>query len=68
MTASTDPLLQPFRIRHLTLRNRVLITAHEPAYSEEGLPKVRYRRYHEERARGGVALTMTAGSAVVGPD
>jgi len=68
VTASTDPLLQPFRIRHLTLRNRVLITAHEPAYSEEGLPKVRYRRYHEERARGGVALTMTAGSAVVGPD
>jgi 2,4-dienoyl-CoA reductase-like NADH-dependent reductase (Old Yellow Enzyme family) len=65
---STDPLLQPFRLRHLTFRNRVIVTAHEPAYSDDGMPKARYRRYHEERARGGVALTMTAGSAIVAPD
>jgi 2,4-dienoyl-CoA reductase-like NADH-dependent reductase (Old Yellow Enzyme family) len=66
--AADDPLLQPFQLRHLTLRNRILVTAHEPAYSEDGLPKARYRRYHEERARGGIALTMTAGSAIVAPD
>src|SRR5690554_946385 len=63
-----DPLLQPYTLKHLTLRNRIITTAHEPAYSEEGLPKDRYRLYHVERARGGVALTMTAGSAVVSPD
>lgn len=63
-----DPLLQPYQLKHLTLRNRIITTAHEPAYSEEGLPKDRYRLYHVERARGGVALTMTAGSAVVSPD
>ncbi|MBT3687597.1 MAG: hypothetical protein HOG10_05945, partial [Actinobacteria bacterium] len=56
-----DPLLEPFQLGHLTLRNRVFISAHEPAYSEDGMPKDRYRLYHEERARGGVALTMTAG-------
>jgi len=66
MTA--DPLLQPYRLKHLTLKNRVMSTAHEPAYSEDGLPKARYRLYHEERAKGGIALTMTAGSAVVSPD
>jgi len=65
---STDPLLQPYRLKHLTLRNRVMSTAHEPAYSEDGMPKARYRRYHAEKARGGVALTMTAGSAVVSRD
>jgi len=65
---SNDPLLQPYRLKHLTLRNRLLSTAHEPAYSEDGLPKDRYRLYHLEKARGGVALTMTAGSAVVAPD
>ncbi|MDF2095057.1 NADH:flavin oxidoreductase [Aquibaculum arenosum] len=65
---SNDPLLQPYRLKHLTLRNRLMVTAHEPAYSEDGLPKDRYRLYHLERARGGVALTMTAGSAVVSPD
>jgi len=45
-----------------------VITSHEPAYSEDGMPKERYRRYHEERARGGVAMTMTAGSALVSRD
>ena len=43
-------------------------TSHEPAYSEDGLPKERYRAYHVERAKGGVALTMTAGSAAVSQD
>ncbi len=65
---SGDPLLQPFQLGHLTLRNRVVSTSHEPAYTEDGMPKERYRRYHVEKARGGVGMTMMGGSAVVGPD
>lgn len=65
---SNDPLLQPFQLKHLTLKNRLFISAHEPAYPEDGMPKGRYRAYHVERARGGVALTMTAGSASVSRD
>ena len=60
--ATTDPLLQPYTLKHLTLKNRVMTTSHEPAYPEDGMPKARYRRYHEERAKGVVALAMTAGS------
>jgi N-methyl-L-proline demethylase len=63
-----DPLLQPFALKHLTIRNRVFSSSHEPAYSEDGMPKDRYRLYHEEKAKGGVGLTMTAGSAVVSAD
>ncbi|WP_272914496.1 hypothetical protein [Ornithinimicrobium cavernae] len=63
-----DPLLEPFRLKNLTLRNRVVSTSHEPAYAEDGLPKDRYRLYHVEKARGGVGLTMIGGSAVVSPD
>lgn len=63
-----DPLLQPYRLKHLTLRNRIITTAHEPAYAEDGMPKARYRAYHVERARAGIALTMTAGSASVSRD
>ncbi len=63
-----DPLLQPFTLKTLTLRNRIVTTPHEPAYPEDGLPKARYRMYHEERAKGGVAMTMTAGSAAVSLD
>jgi hypothetical protein len=65
---SNDPILQPYRLKHLTLRNRVMLTSHEPAYPEDGMPKDRYRAYHAERARAGVALTMTAGSASVARD
>ena len=65
---SHDPLLQPYRLKHLTLKNRLMITSHEPAYPEDGMPKDRYRAYHVERARAGVALTMTAGSASVARD
>ena len=63
-----DPLLEPFQLKHLRLRNRAFSTAHEPAYGEAGMPTDRYRLYHEEKAKGGVALTMTAGSAVVAED
>lgn len=66
--SSDDPILQPYTLKHLELRNRVFSSAHEPAYSEDGMPKDRYRDYHVEKARGGVALTMTAGSAVVAED
>ena len=65
---STDPLLQPFQLKHLTLKNRIMTTSHEPAYPEDGMPKERYRAYHVERAKAGVALTMTAGSAAVSRD
>jgi 2,4-dienoyl-CoA reductase-like NADH-dependent reductase (Old Yellow Enzyme family)/thioredoxin reductase len=68
MTSSRDPLLQPYQLKHLTLRNRLMSTSHEPSYSEDGMPKDRYRLYHVEKAKGGIALTMTAGSAVVSPD
>ncbi len=65
---SRDPLLQPYQLRHLTLKNRIMTTSHEPAYPEDGMPKARYRAYHETRAAAGVALTMTAGSATVSRD
>ena len=65
---SKDPLLQPYKLKHLTLKNRIMTTSHEPAYPEDGMPKDRYRAYHEERAKAGVALAMTAGSAAVSKD
>lgn len=49
---SNDPLLQPYQLKHLTLRNRIIVTSHEPAYPEDGMPKGRYRAYTVERAKG----------------
>ena len=68
LVRSNDPLLQPYQLKHLTLRNRIMSTAHEPNYHEDGMPKDQYRLYHVEKAKGGIAMTMTAGSAVVSQD
>ena len=65
---SSDPLLQPYQLKHLTLRNRLMSTSHEPAYTVDGMPADRYRLYHVEKAKGGIGLTMIGGSAVVAPD
>ena len=65
---SNDPLLQPYQLKHLTLKNRIMTTSHEPAYPVDGMPKERYAAYHAERAKAGVALAMTAGSAAVSKD
>ena len=63
-----DALLEPFQLKNLYLKNRIITTSHEPAYNEDGFPKERYIAYHLERAKGGIAMTMTAGSAVVSKD
>lgn len=63
-----DPLLQPFQLKHLTLRNRILSTAHAPSFQEGGHPRQRYRLYHEEKARGGIGLTIIGGSTNIAPD
>ena len=65
---SQDPLLQPYQLKHLTIKNRIMITSHEPAYAEDGMPKERYRAYHETRAKAGIGMTMTAGSAAISRD
>ena len=64
---SSDPLLQPLKIRHLTLKNRIMSTSHA-ATLDGTLPQEMYQRYHEEKAKGGLALTMFGGSAMVSPD
>jgi 2,4-dienoyl-CoA reductase-like NADH-dependent reductase (Old Yellow Enzyme family) len=37
---SEDPLLQPYQLKHLTLRNRIMTTSHEPAYPEDGCQRI----------------------------
>jgi 2,4-dienoyl-CoA reductase-like NADH-dependent reductase (Old Yellow Enzyme family) len=63
-----DPLLQPFTLKHLTLKNRIMSTSHACGLEEGGMPKDRYQSYHEEKAKGGIALTMIGGSSNVAPD
>lgn len=66
--SQSDALLQPFRLKHLTLRNRVASTGHAAGLAEDGMPKDRYQLYHAEKARGGIGLTIFGGSSSVAAD
>lgn len=65
---SRDPLLQPLRIKGVEFKNRIMSTSHACGLEERGMPTARYQAYHEEKARGGLALTMFGGSSNVSPD
>ena len=56
-----DPLLQPYVLEHMRLRNRIMTTSDEPAYTEDGMPKEWYCAYHAERGKAGFALMVTGG-------
>ena len=68
MTQQTDPLLEPFQLKNLTIKNRVFSTSHAPSYAEDGMPKERYQLYHEEKAKGGIGMTMFGGSSTIDID
>lgn len=65
---TTDPLLQSFTIKNVTFRNRIMSTSHSEGFSNQGMPTEPLQRYHEEKARGGIGLTMFGGSSNVAPD
>lgn len=66
--SSYKNLLSPITIRGRTFKNRVLSTAHAPGYAESGKPLDRYQAYHEEKAKGGIGLTMFGGSSNISRD
>ena len=61
-------MLSPFRVRDLVLKNRIISTSHASGLTEDDFPKERYQRYHEEKAIGGIAMSMFGGSSNVGID
>ena len=66
---SSDPLLSPLKLKHLTLKNRIMSTSHACGLGDENhMPGEAYQAYHLGKARGGLALTMFGGSSYVSKD
>ncbi|UTW10220.1 dimethylglycine demethylation protein DgcA [Marinobacterium rhizophilum] len=64
-----DVLFQPLKINQLTIRNRVVSTAHAEVYATDGgMTTDRYVKYYEEKAKGGCGLCICGGSSVVSID
>ena len=65
MSAPAFPrLFSPFTLRGVTLRNRIVSTAHGTYMSRGGLPDERIAAYHEVRARGGTGLIICEAASV----
>ncbi len=63
-----ETLLSPLTIKNITIRNRILSTAHSSGFVQDGLPQEQYLAYQEQKAIGGIGLTMVAGTSSVTPD
>lgn len=64
-----EKLFTPLKINQLTIRNRVVSTAHAEVYATEGgMTTDRYVKYYEEKAKGGCGLCICGGSSVVSID
>jgi 2,4-dienoyl-CoA reductase-like NADH-dependent reductase (Old Yellow Enzyme family)/thioredoxin reductase len=61
-------LLKPLKIKNLVIRNRIMSTSHADRFADGGRPGERLQLYHEEKAKGGIGLTMFGGSSSVAPD
>ena len=64
-----EAIFQPIEIGKLTIRNRVVSTAHAEVHATDGgMTTERYVRYYEEKAKGGCGLCICGGSSVVSID
>src|ERR1700735_5269283 len=52
-------LFTPWRIGPLTVRNRIVFSAHLTNYAEDGLPTAQHAAYYAARAAGGAGLIVT---------
>jgi 2,4-dienoyl-CoA reductase-like NADH-dependent reductase (Old Yellow Enzyme family) len=68
-TADYDitPLLQPFRIRHLQLRNRFVMPGMQRWWCVDGAPDHRMVEYYRRRVLGGAALIISESCTVDHP-
>ena len=61
--ASTDTLFSPFRLKSLSLPNRIVMAPMTRSKSPEQIPGEDVARYYARRAEGGVGLIITEGTS-----
>jgi 2,4-dienoyl-CoA reductase-like NADH-dependent reductase (Old Yellow Enzyme family) len=67
MTASTDVLFRPFRVRSLELANRIVMAPMTRSFAPDGVPGEHNATYYRRRAEGGVGLILSEGTVVDRP-
>jgi len=64
---NTDILFEPFRIRNLTLPNRIVMAPMTRAFSPDGVPGENVAAYYRRRAESEVGLILSEGTVIARP-
>lgn len=68
MNKKYENLLSPFTVKHMTLKNRVMMTAMGTNFGEQnGEMSFLHIDYYEQRAKGGTGLLMVENASVYSP-
>jgi 2,4-dienoyl-CoA reductase-like NADH-dependent reductase (Old Yellow Enzyme family) len=66
-TNQADILFQPFRVKSLELKNRIVMAPMTRSFAEHGVPDEKIAAYYRRRAAGEVGLILSEGTAVDRP-
>ncbi len=64
---STDILFQPFKLKSLTLKNRIVMAPMTRSFSPQGVPGENVAAYYQRRAQADVGLIISEGTTINRP-
>jgi len=64
---NVHPLFQPFRLKSLTLKNRIVMAPMTRSFSPDGVPTLQVADYYARRVQGEVGLILSEGTVVNRP-
>ncbi|WP_158799723.1 NADH:flavin oxidoreductase [Pedobacter sp. L105] len=64
---NTDSLFQPFKLKTLNMKNRLVMAPMTRAFSPNGIPTADVATYYEKRAAGDVGLILSEGTVIDRP-
>ena len=64
---NTDILFEPFRVRSLRLKNRIVMSPMTRSFSPQGIPGDNVAAYYRRRAEGDVGLILSEGTVIDRP-
>lgn len=67
ISSSLDALFRPFRLKSLTLKNRIVMAPMTRSFSPGGVPGADVAAYYRRRAEGEVGLILSEGTAIDRP-
>ena len=61
---AADALFQPFTVKNLALKNRIVMAPMTRSFSPDGIPGANVAEYYRRRAAGDVGLIVTEGTGI----